>query len=72
MKDTFKQAFEEASTEPEAARQKIGDNLLLHVEKARRLRSHLQTAAHSLDRGKGRELDLSEITKRARAQYGQA
>ena len=72
MTDTFKQAIEEISTLPAAAQDKIGADLLLHVEKVRRLRSHLETAAHSLERGEGRELHLSDIIKRARARYGQA
>jgi hypothetical protein len=71
MINTLKQAIEEVSTLPEAAQQKIGEDLLLHVEKVRRLRSHLETAAHSLDSGQGRELHLSDIIKRARARYGQ-
>jgi hypothetical protein len=71
MVNTFKQAIEKVSTLPEAAQQKIGEELLLHVEKVRRLRSHLETAAHSLERGEGRELHLSDIIKRARARYGQ-
>jgi hypothetical protein len=72
MTNTFKQAIEEVSTLPEAAQQKIGADLLLHVDKVRRLRSHLETAAQSLDRGQGRQLHISDITKRARARYGQA
>jgi hypothetical protein len=72
MPKTFKQAIEEVSTLPAAAQQKIGEDLLLHVEKVRRLRSHLETAALSLDRGQGRELHLNDIIKRARARYGKA
>ena len=72
MPKTFKQAIEEVSTLPPAAQEKIGEDLLLHVEKVRRLRLHLETAAQSLDRGAGRELHLNDIIKRARARYGKA
>jgi len=72
MTNTFKQAIEEVSTLPAAAQDKIGEDLLLHVEKVRRLRSRLEKAAHSLNRGEGRELDLNDIVKRSRARYGKA
>lgn len=70
MIKALRQAFEKIETLPEAAQEKISEELLLHVEKVRRLRSHLETAAQSLDQGHGRELNISDIIKRARARYG--
>ena len=72
MTNALKQAIEEVSELPPAAQERIGEELLLHVEKLRHLRSKIQVAARSLDHGGGRELDLPDIIKRARAQYGKA
>ena len=55
-----------------ATQERIGEDLLLHVEKVRRLRSKLESAADSLDRGGGGELKIAEVIDRARAQYGEA
>ena len=59
------------ATLPAAAQEKIGEELLLHVEKVERLRAELEKGVQSLDRGEGRELDTEDAIKRARAQYGQ-
>jgi hypothetical protein len=72
MTNAFKQAIEKVSELPSAAQERIGEELLLHVEKVRRLRSQIETAAQSLDRGGGRELKMTDVIKRARAQYGKA
>ena len=72
MTNALKQAIEKMATLPEAAQDQIGKELLLHVEKVRRLRLQLESAARSLDHGAGRELKMTEVIERARAQYGQA
>ena len=72
MTNALKQAIEKMATLPEAAQDQIGKELLLHVEKVRRLRLQLESAARSLDHEGGRELKMTEVIERARAQYGQA
>jgi hypothetical protein len=72
MTNLFKEAIAEVATLPEAAQEKIGEDLLVHVEKLRRLRAQLDKGIHSLDPGNGRELKVNEVIKRARAQYGGA
>jgi hypothetical protein len=72
MADKLKRAFDNISALPTATQERIGEELLLHVEKVRRLRSKLESAADSLDRGGGRELKIAEVIDRARAQYGEA
>jgi hypothetical protein len=72
MTNALKQAIEKMATLPEAAQEQIGKELLFHVEKVRRLRLQLERAAGSLDHGGGRELKMTEVIERARAQYGQA
>jgi hypothetical protein len=54
---------------PAAAQDKIGEELLLHVDKLRRLRAKLHRGLHSLDRGEGRQLHIDDVIKRARAQH---
>jgi hypothetical protein len=70
MTNTLKQAIEKVSELPPAAQERIGEELLLHVEKVRRLRSQLETATDSLDHNGGRPLKMADVIKRARARYG--
>jgi hypothetical protein len=70
MTKTLKQAIEQLATLPAQAQEKIGDQLLLHIEKTQRLRARIEAAIKSLDRGDKRELDMDDIIKRARARYG--
>jgi hypothetical protein len=72
MTNALKEAIAKVATLPEAAQQKIGRELLLHIEKVRRLRSELEKGTRSLDRGEGRELDMDDLTQRPRAHYGRA
>jgi Arc/MetJ-type ribon-helix-helix transcriptional regulator len=72
MTNVLKEAIAEVARLPEAAQDKIGEELLLHVDKLRRLRAKLDKGIQSLDRGEGRELDIEDVTKRARAQHGRA
>ena len=72
MTDALKEAIAKVAALPEAAQQKIGEELLLHVEKVRRLRSELEKGIHSLDHREGRELHIKDVIKRARAHYGSA
>jgi hypothetical protein len=72
MINALQRAIEKMATLPTATQERIGGELLLHVEKVRRLRSKLESAAHSLDHGGGRELKISEVIDRAHAHYGEA
>jgi hypothetical protein len=70
MTNALREAMEEAANLPEAAQEKIGEDLMLHIEKLRRLRAKLDKGIASLERGEGRELDIEDVIKRARVQYG--
>ena len=72
MTNALKEAIAEVASLPKAAQDKIGEELLLHVEKIRELRGKLDTGIRSLDRGDSRELDIEDILERARAPYGEA
>jgi hypothetical protein len=67
MTNVLQEAIAEVARLPEAAQDKIGEELLLHVDKLRRLRAKVSKGLASLDRGEGRELDIEEVLKRARA-----
>jgi hypothetical protein len=55
---------------PEADQEKIGRDLLSHVEKLRRLRSELDKGVRSLERGEGQELNIEEFIQRAHTRHG--
>jgi hypothetical protein len=71
MTKTLKQAIEQLATLPAQAQEKIGDQLLLHIEKTQRLTARIEAAIKLLDRGDKRELDMNDIIKRARVRYGE-
>jgi hypothetical protein len=70
MTNTLKEAIAKVATLPEAAQERIGEELLLHVEKVRRLRAEVDKGIRSLDHGEGRSLNVDEVIKRARSHYG--
>jgi hypothetical protein len=65
----LKDAIETVATLPEAEQDKIGRELLDHVEKLRALKADLQEGIASLDAGRGRKLDMKEVIARARARH---
>jgi hypothetical protein len=67
----LEEAFAKVTTLPPATQEKIGEELIAHVEKMERLRGELQKGVQSLARGEGRELDMTEVIRRARAQHGE-
>ena len=65
----LKEAIDEVAALPESDQEQIGRELLLHVEKIRALRADLQAGMDSLDAGRGKELDMDDVIRRARARY---
>jgi len=72
MTNLLKEALAEVANLPEAAQEKIGGELLSHLDKLRQLRAKIDKGLRSLDRGAGRELDIKEVIQRAHAQHGKA
>ena len=72
MTSVFQEAIAEVERLPAAAQDKIGEELLLHVDKLRQLRAKLDKGMQSLARGEGRELHIEDVITRARAQHGRA
>ena len=63
-------AMAEVSSLPEADQEKIGQELLEHVEKLRSLRSEIDKGIRSLDAGKGKKLKIEDVIRQARERHG--
>jgi hypothetical protein len=72
MTKLLQQAIASVATLPESDQEKIGQQLLEHVSKLKALRTELAKGLESLDAGRGRSLDIEELTRRARDQYGKS
>jgi hypothetical protein len=72
MTKVLRDALDSVSTLPEAEQDKIGREILDHVEKIRALKADLQAGIDSLDAGKGRTIDMTEVAARARARYAKS
>jgi hypothetical protein len=69
MIKVLKEAIDQVTGLPEADQEQIGRELLEHALKIRALRADLQAGIDSLDAGRGKELDIGDVIKRARARY---
>jgi hypothetical protein len=72
MVKTLERAMAEVERLPAAVQERIGRELLAHVEKLRSLRADIAKGIRSLDRGAGRELDIEDVIKRARRRNAKA
>ena len=63
---TIQLAMEKAATLPEAAQERIGRDVLEHIESLAELRAELEVGIKQLDAGLGEELDMDEVIARAR------
>ncbi len=72
MVKTLERAMAEVERLPKDIQERIGRELLAHVEKLRSLRADLAKGIRSLDKGAGRELDIEDVIKRARKRYAKA
>jgi hypothetical protein len=63
-------AMAEVASLSEADQEKIGQELLTHVEKLRSLRAEIDKGIRSLDAGRGKKLNMEDVIRRARERYG--
>ena len=63
-------AIAEVVSLPEPDQEKIGRELLAHVEKLRALRAEIDKGIRSLDAGKGKKLNIEDVIRRARERHG--
>lgn len=69
MIKVLEQALAEVAALPESAQERIGRELLAHVERLHRLRSDITLGLRSLDERRGRPLVLQDVLKRARRRH---
>jgi Arc/MetJ-type ribon-helix-helix transcriptional regulator len=70
MVKSLEQAIAEVTTLPEADQEQIGQRLLSHVERLRRLRAEIDPALASLDAGEGRPLDTEDLLREKHEGHG--
>ena len=70
MTKLMEEAMAKVATLPEESQRKIGEELLAHVKRVQHLRGELQKGIDSLERGEGRELNIEDVIKHARAEHG--
>lgn len=67
MTETLSAALAEVAKLPPAAQDRIGRDLLRHPSQLHDLLTELDRGLRSLDAGMGRELDIEDVIRRARA-----
>jgi len=72
MVRTLEKAIEELSALPDKDQEEIGQKLLSHVEKLRRLREEIDKGARSLDAGEGEPLDVEDFIRRMKEGNGRS
>jgi hypothetical protein len=70
MTKLLEQAMAKMATLPVKTQEKIGAELLAHVDKVSAMRDALERGITSLDKGEGKELDIVKVIGRARREYG--
>jgi len=72
MVRTLEKAIAEVSNLPDADQEQIGQQLLSHVEKLRRLRAEIDKGIRSLDAGEGKPLDVEDFLRRQNERHGRS
>jgi len=71
MVKSLELAISKASALPDAAQEQLGRELLERIDALARLRAEVEIGLRQLDAGEGRELDIEEVIRQARKEYGQ-
>jgi hypothetical protein len=71
MVKTLEKAIAEIGQLPDAAQEQIGQQLLDHLERLRRLRADIREGIASLDAGLGQEVDIEELITQKTKAYGE-
>ena len=71
MVRTLELAVTKAAELPEAAQEQLGREMLERIDALAALRSEIETGMRELEAGKGRELDIEEVIRRARKQHAE-
>jgi hypothetical protein len=72
MVKTLERTIAEVERLPSDIQERIARDLLAHVEKLRSLSADLAKGIRSLEEGRGRELDIEDVIRRARSRNAKA
>ena len=72
MTTVLNEAIHKVSSLPEADQEVIARELLVRVDRLHQLRAQIDEGIRELDAGLGKELDMQDVIRRARATYGKA
>ena len=70
MVRTLELAISKAAELPEAAQEQLGRELLERIDLLAALRADIEIGLRQLEAGQGRELDIEDVIRRARAEHG--
>jgi Arc/MetJ-type ribon-helix-helix transcriptional regulator len=69
MTKVLREAIAKVEALPEIAQDQIARELIDYVDKLNALRADLEVGIRQLDAGEGKELDIEDLLRRARAQH---
>ncbi|MSP32666.1 MAG: hypothetical protein EXR03_07600 [Pseudolabrys sp.] len=69
MTKVLAEAIAKIEALPEATQEHVARELIAYLEKLSALRAEVDIGIRQLDAGKGKELDIEEFLRKARAQY---
>ena len=69
--EVLETAISKARALPEAAQEKIGREVLAHIDALEKLRSDLQIGVDQLDAGLGREVDIEALIREADREHAE-
>jgi len=72
MVKTLQKAIAEVASLPDADQEEIARKLLSHVERLRQLRSDIDAGLDSLDKGKGKALDIDQFLEKMNREHGRS
>ena len=72
MVKTLQNAIAEVASLPDADQEEIARKLLSHVERLRQLRADIDAGLDSLDKGKGKALDIDQFLEKMNREHGRS
>ena len=70
MTKVLREAIAKVAALPEADQDRIARELIDYLDKLKALRAEVQIGIRQLDAGEGKELDIEDVIRQAREEYG--
>jgi hypothetical protein len=70
MTKVLREAIAKVEALPEADQDRIARELIDYLDKLKALRAEVQIGIRQLDAGEGKELDIEDVIRQAREEYG--